>query len=258
MTSQDLLHEYMHRGFVVSPEPIYSDVELEELRLRFDQLFNRLREGNRGFRNLNVTEAESESGAPDPSKGQFNQIVGFSKKDDRLRAHLTHAPLLDLVEMFIGPNIQYMEEAAYDLPPRVGRGICWHQDNGYYRAKDPNQVTTWTPLDDADLGNGCLWVVPGSHTELLPHGAARTTDRLMQCEVDESRAVPVEVKAGHVLLFHCQLAHRSRNTTSDRRRRVLNVAYMQTNSIIPRWTVTEDTHPVFRGKPMSECPPRGI
>ena len=59
------------------------------------------------------------------------------------------------------------------MPSDRNSAFPWHQDSHYYNKAKTGQweantehmqvVTVWITLVDANLGNGCLWVVPGSH-----------------------------------------------------------------------------------------------
>ena len=47
----------------------------------------------------------------------------------------------------------------------VGGELGWHQDTPYWPNIAPNdaQITAWVALDDVDIDNGCMSMVPGSH-----------------------------------------------------------------------------------------------
>ncbi len=84
-------------------------------------------------------------------------------------------------------------------------------------------------LDDADLGNGTLQVVPGSHRD-GPWQTRADKDGFGNLEIDPSleeglRTVPLEVPAGSVVYFGPLLVHRSSPNTSDRERRSLLFSY---------------------------------
>ena len=81
-------------------------------------------------------------------------------------------------------------------------------------------------VEDCDVDNGCLRVLPGSQTlPLLCLTDADTTVSFTDVTVDvpdENLIQPVVMKAGDVLFFNGQLIHGSLpNTTSDRFRRAL-------------------------------------
>jgi ectoine hydroxylase-related dioxygenase (phytanoyl-CoA dioxygenase family) len=113
--------------------------------------------------------------------------------------------------------------------PRVGRPNPLHQDYPYWVEVSDDAAaiaTTMIFLDDANVDNGCLWVVPGSHRQ--GKWATRTDgDAFAANEVDpaaypDAEAVPVEVSAGATVSFGAFLVHRSApNESADDRRALL-------------------------------------
>lgn len=116
--------------------------------------------------------------------------------------------------------------------PREGSRFQWHQDSPYWahfcRHLDqlPNVMLT---LDDADAGNGCFRLIPGSHRRgLLPgrEGEGRLGPLFTHPDqFDESRAVAAEVPAGSLLFFSPHSVHGSLPNRSDRPRRALVLTY---------------------------------
>jgi phytanoyl-CoA hydroxylase len=95
-------------------------------------------------------------------------------------------------------------------------------------------------MDDATIENGCLYVVPGSHRNgyLYPQKAHDKPDQwdFAGCSYgfDESKQVPVEVKAGSVVFFNGYLLHCSYpNRSKNQYRRVLVNHYMNAWSFLP-------------------------
>ena len=48
--------------------------------------------------------------------------------------------------------------------PRGQQAISWHQDFAYWPLSAPMGITVWIALDDSDEDNGCVHVIPESHT----------------------------------------------------------------------------------------------
>jgi hypothetical protein len=110
-------------------------------------------------------------------------------------------------------------EQAVAKPPQARTELPWHQDNGYTPLVPEQYLTCWLALDDADLDNGCLWVIPGSHrhgTQQHHNGAGPFRVGHDGPDVD---GVPVPVARGSVLAFSSLLMHRSGPNTTDRHRR---------------------------------------
>jgi phytanoyl-CoA hydroxylase len=99
-----------------------------------------------------------------------------------------------------------------------------HQDSYYFPFTPARPVVgVWVAATDARYDNGCLYVVPGSHTEPVhTHVPDRRPDaNLGYYEIidhDLSNAVGVEMEPGDVLLFDSHLMHFSTDNESTRRR----------------------------------------
>ncbi len=63
---------------------------------------------------------------------------------------------------------------AYSGPVPSGSGQALHQDQYYLHVRPGTCMAAWLALDPCDEENGCLRVVPGSHT--LPVLCAERAD----------------------------------------------------------------------------------
>lgn len=131
--------------------------------------------------------------------------------------------------------------------PAGARGQALHQDNYYLRVQPGTCLAAWLALDDCDEANGCMQIVPGSHTwPLLCAVKADTTRSFTDVTVPLPDGTPVEpmiMKAGDVLFFNGALVHGSMpNTTTDRFRRSLIGHYIEGDAA----QVASFYHPVLR------------
>jgi len=110
--------------------------------------------------------------------------------------------------------------------PHIGGEVRWHQD-GSYLITNPATVTgIWIAIEDANRDNGCLWVQPGGHRSRLREiYQVDWADREGQLtELDktpwphQSEALPVEVSAGSVVIFHDHMPHYSSQNLSKHSR----------------------------------------
>jgi phytanoyl-CoA hydroxylase len=99
--------------------------------------------------------------------------------------------------------------------PGIGGEVRWHQDATYFDT-DPVSVTTfWFALEDATLDNGCMWAEPGGHRGPMRERFLRSGDQVRMEKLsdlawpDNSTAVPLECKAGSLVMFHGLLPHYS-------------------------------------------------
>jgi phytanoyl-CoA hydroxylase len=113
--------------------------------------------------------------------------------------------------------------------PGIGGEVRWHQDASFFES-DPITVTTfWFALEDATMHNGCLWTEPGGHRG--PRGVLRErfvregrkawmeqVDATPWPAADSAQAIPLEVEAGSLVVFHGLLPHYSAANRSERSR----------------------------------------
>jgi ectoine hydroxylase-related dioxygenase (phytanoyl-CoA dioxygenase family) len=146
--------------------------------------------------------------------------------------------LLDIAEQFIGPNIALFASHYISKPPYEGQQVLWHQDGSYWPL-DPMEVTTlWLAVDDSDAENGCMRVLPGTHTTELQAMQPRTdvanvlSSGIDETFVDESKAVDFVLKAGGVSVHHPNIIHGSNANNSPRRRCGLTIRYIPASTRI--------------------------
>lgn len=135
-------------------------------------------------------------------------------------------------------SVKCMQSMLFVKPPGF-QGQAWHQDEVYIPTRDRSLIGAWTAIDDATVENGCLWIVPGSHSTgyLYPqrdHNNPEEFDSNGESfGFDEKKAIPVVVKAGTVVFFNGYLLHQSRKNRSSIYRRVLVNHYMNAYSLLP-------------------------
>ncbi len=145
--------------------------------------------------------------------------------------------LLDIAEMFVGPDIALFASHYISKPPFSGQPVLWHQDGAYWPLEPMNVVTLWLAVDQSVPENGCLRVIPGSHRgELHVLRRRDDTDSVLGSEsatdVDESQAVDMILAPGDVEVHHPKIMHGSNANTSPRRRCGLTIRYIPTSTRI--------------------------
>ncbi len=174
------------------------------------------------------------------AKCDWFQPMDISLPGDRIQADtpmhfgpavfnlVTASRLLDLVEDLIGPEITSnpiqhvrIKPPATDLQRDEVRAHItstdWHQDRGvaHADADETTMVTVWCAITDATVENGCLQVVPRDGVdELLPH-CPQVQTAIADGFLDKSKAVPLPVKSGGVVIFHPMTPHASLVNQTD-------------------------------------------
>lgn len=151
----------------------------------------------------------------------------------------SHPAIVEPVSSLIGPDVLIWNSVFFNKE-QGGDEVPWHQDRDYLVLDPCISATVWLAIDDVTAENGCLQVIPGSHTEIVPH-IQRTDASRYDAIADISdrvkeKAVHVELRAGQFILFHRQLLHYSAPNLSQRRRLGLALRYT-----VPRAKVKTDS-----------------
>ena len=144
--------------------------------------------------------------------------------------------VLDVLEDLIGPNILSWSPGFKIKNPDGRTYAGWHQDSTYIGVA-PRYTLCTLAFTAHTVQSGCVWVVPGSHRGgQLPHDEESLGDCILSrnyfttAEVDESRAVPVELEPGEMSVHQGALLHGSRPNHSSERRISLIMDYVPTDA----------------------------
>ncbi len=162
--------------------------------------------------------------------------------------------LLDIAEVFIGPDIALFASHYICKPPRDGQPVLWHQDGSYWPLDPMQVVTLWLAVDDSVRENGCLRVIPGTqHMQLQKMQARQDVANVLGSAMDdalveEGRAVDCILPAGGVEVHHPNVVHGSEANHSDLRRCGLTIRYIPTTTriTVPEWPCAF----LLRGRPV--------
>lgn len=134
----------------------------------------------------------------------------------------------------LGQPIRLFHDQLFCKPAKHGGVVAWHQDFSYWTFTKPMQhLTCWIGLDDANMENGCLYYVPGSHQwGLLPvTGLAGDMDAVKQVldgnqQIQFGKKVANELKRGYASFHHPLMMHGSYANHSERSRRAVVINAM--------------------------------
>jgi ectoine hydroxylase-related dioxygenase (phytanoyl-CoA dioxygenase family) len=181
-------------------------------------------------------DKEKEGFDPNKSWLQNSLLVNIHHQAPIVRDYYFDGPLVDVATQLIGPNVKGATSQLTFKMKGNTKPFGWHQDNGYGELEPYNALTTLTALDDTDRGNGCLWLIPGSHKQGQIRVQQSEEQKKTQSEIvvaaDDSLAVPMEMKAGDALIFNCWMLHKSDgNYSTDRDRRILFLRYADADAV---------------------------
>ena len=179
---------------------------------------------------MRTWNAEKQAFNPEKTWLQNALLSDIHHHSDVVRRYYFSGPLVKVAQQVISPNIKAAtSQLTFKLRGNT-QPFAWHQDNTYGELDPYRAVSSLTALDDADEENGCLLLVPGSHKE----GQRYWSDpkRPVSLDVDDRDGVPMPMKAGECLFFHCHMLHKSQgNRSKDRDRRILFLRFADADAV---------------------------
>jgi phytanoyl-CoA hydroxylase len=159
------------------------------------------------------------------SRTIFNHTVSW--KSSAVRDFCQSGQHLAQIRSLLGPDLLlWWTQFVTKMPDHAGASSIfpWHQDCGYLDIA-PTPLTVWVALDDVDVDNGCIWIVPGSHQGgIRAHGKVSADSWHLSVAVpDDGVAVPL--KAGEAVAFTGHTLHRSLLNRSTAPRRAFFCEY---------------------------------
>lgn len=215
MTSADF---YNRSGYLPSFK-VFEEEQIDEVRAKFNEI-----EANIG-----------------PEAAAYS-LHNIHMKEKWVLDLIANPNLVNQVKELLGPNVFLLDSRFICKYPSDDDGkpekyVAWHQDMRYWGI-DGHVVSAWVAIDDADVANGCMVVIPGTHTlGLLEHrtgtsqaGNLLTSDQAIPGHLyDATQSTPVPVKAGYSSLHHGHIVHGSEPNKSDRRRCGFVIRYVPSN-----------------------------
>lgn len=202
LSSEEVAH-YHREGYLLPRGQVFPAADFSALQARFESL---------------LADWVAQGGRPEAM-----DVPHFYHPE--LMCWLLHPAVLDLVEPITGPDILLFSSHFICKPAGDGRRVPWHEDSAYWRGQwEPMEVVTvWLAIDDSDLGNGCMHVVPRTHRHGYSEYGQVSERTVFASEIkagtfDERTAVPCILRAGEASLHHGKLIHGSAANTGPRRR----------------------------------------
>lgn len=224
--------------------------------------------------------------SPEEAAACMAKIEAFERDGDgdigavvRPRSVLAFKWLLDLArnpaiigtfQDIMGPDVLLYLSAIWSKAPGAGQYVSWHQDGAYYAFDRHVGATIWVALTDSTSEKGCIRALPGSHKEpVREHEETFSADNLLSrgqtiVDVDESRAVDLDLRAGQFSIHHEMTVHGSAPNLTDSRRVGVSLscfppavhvetgprsAVLLAGEAAPHWTV--NTEPRFDLDPVA-------
>lgn len=164
---------------------------------------------------------------------RYRKVQGL-ETDELFRSVLRSPVLAEVAAHHYGrhTSASLFRAMVMNKPAEQGTVLPWHQDGGDVWALDRDPlITIWMALDDATAANGCVEVIPGSHRLGLVSAQGSTlSDQDAQRFCPEDEVQPIEVPAGHAVLMHNWLIHRSGVNPTPMPRRAFTACYLDSRT----------------------------
>lgn len=176
-------------------------------------------------------------------------------RDDAFWVRLvTDSRLLDIAELFLGPNLASFTSHYICKPPETGQAVLHHQDGAYWKLSKMNGITLWLAIDASTPENGCLQMIPGTHR--LPLQDLRMRDDVpnmlyseVDMHIDYDAAVDLVLAPGDVSVHNPFIVHGSSPNHSKSRRCGMDMGFIPTTTGVESTGVY--TNPLLvRGEPV--------
>jgi len=222
MLSSTDLAAYRRDGFIVLPD-ILSREEVEALRRVTDRFVADARSVAVNDEVYDLEDSHS------PAEPRVRRIKTPHLHDSEYARATRHSKIVEVLADLWG-TVRFdtgklnMKSAGYGAP------IEWHQDWAFYPHTNDDLAAVGIMLDDCEMDNGPMMVIPGSHLGPIydhhgPDGRFCGAIDPRTCDLDISQAVPCLGKAGSITVHHVRAVHGSATNFSRKARRFLLFQY---------------------------------
>ena len=216
--SKDEVNFYNDQGYLLV-EDVISENQHKEMLALVDGFFEKskmIRE------NDNIFDLEDGHSSDNPRLKRIKQPHQHSQFFWDI---IKESKIEEILRDLLGDNVSLKTSKLNTKAPGGGAAVEWHQDWAFYPHTNDNVLALGLMLNDVDIDNGPLMVIPESHKgPVLSHfnngvfcGAIDPDDS----DFDMSKAVTLTGKARSMTIHHARTLHGSSPNNSNRDRLVL-------------------------------------
>ena len=176
-------------------------------------------------------------------------------QDPGLFRYLADPRVLDVIESLIGPDIVLWSSHFIAKPQGDGKAVPWHTDGAYWggRLIPMEVITLWLAVDASTVENGCMRVIPGSHTAyqaaLDAYQPVDTKKNVFAIRIppeliEEEKTVDLELRVGECHFHDAWTIHGSNPNTSPYRRCGYTMRYMPAH-VVHRPRPGANSHAIY-------------
>ena len=233
---------YENNGYLLK-KGLVSSEDISRILVEIDDIHNRMAEKSTDGIGISWEVYEDDPDHPPLIK----QLMHSELVSPTLNKLLRSDAVLDVLEAMMGPDISLYHSKLLPKAGGDGTAIPWHQDYAYWKNDNnkPVMINCQLAISEANLENGCIQFVPGSHNwGLQEHERKQQTFGVFLPGHYQERedAVAVEMEAGDGVFFNALIIHGSAPNESKNDRLMNTFAYNVTGN------GTSQSREVLRGK----------
>ena len=219
LISSHRIQQYHELGYF-TVEGLFTPDEVEGVRNEITKIVARYPDDPQGMIEFEPSVENGEN-TPEELELGVRKLGNVARHNAFFRNLAFHPKMVEIAATLLGPDLKLLQSILLLKPPHFGGAKIWHQDNAYFRREPNHIVGFWVACDDATVQNGCMHVIPGSHTlGIVEHGGLKNDYGAVRTPSVEE-AVSIPLNAGDALMFHGELLHSTPpNTTATRRRSI--------------------------------------
>lgn len=189
-------------------------------------------------------EAFEENGELKQPKELSINKIGHAMHDlDSVFDNFSRTPELAEIAKDVGfKDPRILQSMFIFKQPHIGGEVVCHQDATFLHTEPLSVKGFWFALEDATQENGCMWAIPGGHRSPVKSRFFRSeSGEGTEMEIfddtpwEESKLVPLEVKAGTMVVLHGLLPHMSFANRSARTRHAYTMHLIEGTADYPEW-----------------------
>lgn len=216
--SKDEINFYNDQGYLLV-EDVISENQHKEMLALVDGFFEKSKMIKE---NDNIFDLEDGHSSENPRLKRIKQPHQHSQFFWDI---IKESKIEEILRDLLGDNVSLKTSKLNTKAPGGGAAVEWHQDWAFYPHTNDNVLALGLMLNDVDIDNGPLMVIPESHKgPVLSHfnngvfcGAIDPDDS----DFDMSKAVTLTGKARSMTIHHARTLHGSSPNNSNRDRLVL-------------------------------------
>lgn len=216
MLSDDDVKFYNENGYLIIPD-VFSASEIAELRAATEEL---VEDSVDPSRHKGLYEFEDDH---QPERPRVRRFLFPEGHHPTFAKTFRHPGVVECLKRLWGPNVRFDLGKLNLKMEKSSSAIEWHQDWAFYPHSNDDLAAVGIMIDDIDMENGPMLVVPGTHRgPVLDHNA--DGQFIGACDpalVDTERAVACTGRAGSISIHHVRTLHGSAPNQSSRPRRLL-------------------------------------